>query len=1136
MEKDLTKKNRTKTPPSGSRGTGDSQIRETKNALHYRVQFENLITEISTQFINLGQEEVDSGIQQTLKKITSFAGVERSGVFLIRNSHVENIYEWRAPGVRSYKKLLQNISADLFPWWMKRIRQLENIHLPRVTDLPSRAKAERKLLHTLGIKSLIAVPLVLNGSAVGFLGFDSISREVAWSKDIISLLQIVGQIFVNALERKRADEILKESEKKYRQLIDSSLAGIYITQNHILKFCNKQFTEIFGYARPEELIGINVRQLVVPESWPLVEEEIRLRESGRKASSRYEFRAVGKDGSIFDVEVLGSRIIFEGKLSIQGTMIDITERKKAEQSLKESENKYRALFEGIPVGLYRTTPEGRILDLNPAMVEMLGQAEKDSLLGLNAKSLYLNQRDRERAMAILEREKDLRNFEFQVKRADDKVIWVQDNAHAVFTAKGQVLYHEGSLQDITERKRTEEIVRKRTDQVIRHQSALLDLAKIDLADLDASLRMITEIDARSLGVARVSIWFYNSIHSAIICHDLFLMSSNGHEKGMVLEARKYPRYFRALEESRLLAADDALADPRTREFAKDYLTPNGISSMMDIPLRRNGELIGVVCHEHTGEKREWTLEEQHFAVSIGDMVTLALEASDRKRTEKVNASIFKISNAAISSESLDDLFLSIHRIIEDLMPAKNFYIALYDHTSDTLSFPYFVDEFDSSPDPQKPGRGLTEYVLRTGKPLLASPEVFAELERRGEVESVGPPSIDWLGVPLNIDGRTIGILVVQTYTEGVRYGEEEKNILKFVSDQVAMAIHRKKAEKEVQERERFLTSIFESIQDGISVLDKDYRIIRINPAMEKWYAHAMPVVGKKCYEAYHLRSENCAVCPTRRALENSQSAYEIVPKTGPKGEITGWLDLYSFPLIDRDTGEMKGVIEYVRDITERKAAEDQLQASLREKEVLLREIHHRVKNNMQVISSLLNLQSRHSQDSAVLEMFRESQRRIRSMALVHERLYQSSDLSRIEFSEYLRNLATHLFHSCQVNTSRVRLKMDAEEVYLNINTAIPCGLIVNELISNALKHGFPENRSGEVGVELHRVEGDGYMLRVRDDGVGFPEGLDFRTTETLGLQIVTTLVSQIDGSIQLNRKKGTEFSIRFEEVNYTQRT
>jgi PAS domain S-box-containing protein len=979
--------------------------------LKSRLSFQDLITEISTQFVKLGPEEIDTGIQEALKKIGRFVGVDRSYVFLLRNSHWGKTHEWCAKGVVSQKDKLQDLPIQSFPWSMAKLRRLENIHVPSVHDLPERASAEKRIIRSLKIKSMILVPMVLHNSLVGCLGFSSVRQEKKWPEDTISLLKIVGEIFVNALERKQAEE-----------------------------------------------------------------------------------------------------------------------------SSRESESKYRALFEGVPVGLYRSTPRGTILDLNPAMVQMLGFKSKDSCLGKNAAKFYLNPKDRQRANAVLSREKVLRNFEFQLKRADEKVIWVQDNVHAVFDPQGRVLYFEGSLLDITRQKQEEEASQKRTSQVIRHQAALLELTKLNHSGLVSALKTITEIDARTLDVDRVSIWFFNPERTKIICHDLFQKNQNTHDQGLTYEVKEYPRYFLALEESCLIAADNARTDPRTNEFARSYLEPRRICSIMDVPVRLHGQVVGIFCHEHIGAERKWTLEEQHFATSIGDILALSLEASERKRMEKVNESILKISEATNSSKNLAELFHSIHQVISNLMPANNFYIALYDSLQDCLSFPYFVDEYDAAPLPKKLGRGLTEFVLRTGKPLLASPEVFGELEKQGEVESIGTPSIDWLGVPLIIEGKTIGVLVVQTYTEGVRYGEEEKNILKFVSDQVAMAVHRKKTEEDVQEREQFLSSVFDSIQDGISILDEEYRIIRVNWAVEKWYAHALPLVGKKCYEAYHLRNDNCSTCPTRTTLKTAQAAYEVVTKIGTGGEVTGWLDLYSFPLIDQKTGQMKGVIEYVRDITERKKAEDKLQASLREKEVLLREIHHRVKNNMQVISSLLNLQSHHIQDPHVLDMFKESQRRIRSMALIHERLYQSSDLSRIEFSQYLRNLATHLFHSYQVDSSRIRLALDAEEVFLNINTAIPCGLIVNELVSNALKHGFPDGRSGEVGVELHRIEGDGYELKVRDDGVGFPEGLDFRRTQTLGMQIVVTLVSQIDAAIELRSERGTEFKVIFQEVKYWQRT
>ncbi|HCS46715.1 MAG TPA: hypothetical protein DIW61_00045 [Candidatus Aminicenantes bacterium] len=226
----------------------------------------------------------------------------------------------------------------------------------------------------------------------------------------------------------------------------------------------------------------------------------------------------------------------------------------------------------------------------------------------------------------------------------------------------------------------------------------------------------------------------------------------------------------------------------------------------------------------------------------------------------------------------------------------------------------------------------------------------------------------------------------------------------------------------------------------------------------------------------------------------------------------------------------------ILDVTERRKAEDRLQASLQEKEVLLQEIHHRVKNNMQVISSLLNLQSKHLSDPAAVEMFQECQHRIRTMALVHESLYKSSDLSRIEFGSYLKSLASHLLHFNEVDTRRIRLETALEEVYLDIQTAIPTGLIANELLSNAMKHAFPGKRSGTIELALRPHPEGSYLLSVKDDGIGFPEDLDFRKTESLGLQIVSSLVDQVDGRLEILRDNGTEFRVVFQPPRYPRRT
>jgi two-component system response regulator len=218
----------------------------------------------------------------------------------------------------------------------------------------------------------------------------------------------------------------------------------------------------------------------------------------------------------------------------------------------------------------------------------------------------------------------------------------------------------------------------------------------------------------------------------------------------------------------------------------------------------------------------------------------------------------------------------------------------------------------------------------------------------------------------------------------------------------------------------------------------------------------------------------------------------------------------------------------VRDITEKKQAEDKLNKSLKEKDVLLKEIHHRVKNNLQIVSSLLSLQSRYMKDPTSLEVFKDSQSRIKSMALIHEKLYQTGDLTRINLTEYANELVSDLFRSYSVNTYLVKYNIKSNHILLDINTAIPCGLIINELVTNSIKHAFPDNTPGEIDIQIKCLD-DEFFLMVTDNGIGFPEELDLEQVKTLGLQLVTNLTSQLDGTIDLRRDGGTCFQIKFQE-------
>jgi len=273
----------------------------------------------------------------------------------------------------------------------------------------------------------------------------------------------------------------------------------------------------------------------------------------------------------------------------------------------------------------------------------------------------------------------------------------------------------------------------------------------------------------------------------------------------------------------------------------------------------------------------------------------------------------------------------------------------------------------------------------------------------------------------------------------------------------------------------------------------------------------------------------------RAGHEGSRDAYSADPKSRPMGVCR---EVYArkkdgteFPveiglnLIETGAGTM--VLSAIVDITERKQREERIRSALREKDILLGEIHHRVKNNLQVIDSLLDLQSAKTSDPAALELLRESQNRVRSMAQIHRTLYQSKDFGRVDFGNFLESLVPALLSSYGIRPERIAVAISSGRVLLPIDAAIPCGLAVNELISNALKHAFPAGREGEIRIDLAREDAGQVVVAVSDNGVGLPDALGMEQPATLGLQLVTLLADQLGGHLSIQKSKPTRFTLRF---------
>ncbi len=337
---------------------------------------------------------------------------------------------------------------------------------------------------------------------------------------------------------------------------------------------------------------------------------------------------------------------------------------------------------------------------------------------------------------------------------------------------------------------------------------------------------------------------------------------------------------------------------------------------------------------------------------------------------------------------------------------------------------------------------------------------------------------------------------------------------------------RKRAEEAVEESERRFRAIFETAQEIIFLKGRDLRYRLVNPAMEKLFGMpADDIIKRADEELFNKEEADFCADSDRRALAGEVVEEESAMMVGGRTVVFHTIKVP----IRNEAGEIVGICGIARDTTDRRRMEEALRASVREKEVLIKEVHHRVKNNMQIISSILNLQSGSIRDPAAREGLAECQSRIRSMALVHEKLYRSGNLSRIDFADYLRSLSAALFQSCRPDNELVELDFTASDVSLDVNIAIPCGLIANELIINAFKHGFPAGRPGRLKVGLDALGDGGYRLVVADDGIGFPEDLDFRMTDSLGLQLVTLLVDQLGGTIALDRTAGTAFVVTFSD-------
>ncbi len=420
------------------------------------------------------------------------------------------------------------------------------------------------------------------------------------------------------------------------------------------------------------------------------------------------------------------------------------------------------------------------------------------------------------------------------------------------------------------------------------------------------------------------------------------------------------------------------------------------------------------------------------------------------------------------------------------------------------------------------GEGMPGRVLATGTSVWIS-DVTQDpnFRRTRSAQKIGLKG--GYAFPVKVGGEVVAVLEFFSQELG-EPNEALLDVMAHIGTQLGRVVERARGEAALRESETRFRSVAQSANDAIVSCNRYGLIISWNKGAGAIFGYA---------EEETLGTSLSLIVPdflristeARSGVSGPHApSYRTLETTGRNkaGE--------EFPIelsvADWKIGEDVFFTVIIRDIVVRKEAEARISASLREKEVLLKEIHHRVKNNLQIISSLLRLQSQYVTDERSLAMFQESQNRVKSMALIHEYLYQSRDMARINFSEYIGNLTSHLVRSYGV-TDTVRLKMNVDDSRLDIDTAIPCGLIITELVSNSLKHAFPDSQKGSIAVDFHTSDGKHFELAVKDDGVGIPVGTNLEPKGSLGLRLVNTLTQQLSGQIHVDRTQGTKFVITF---------